>query len=275
MDLLFIILLTLITIPVVELTEEVPRIILGILLLLLFPGYTLMSALFPKKDSMQGVERVALSLVLSFAVVALAGLVLNYTPWGIKLSPILIFIACLIFIFSWIGIIRRNRLPHDEKFEPRIKIKMPQWRDTTKLDKALSVALVLAVMGAIATLAYVIAEPKNEEAFTDFYLLGPEGMMENYPHEVVMGKEALVTVGIKNHENQQISYNVRVAFDGENAQEIGPINLTDEEEWLQKVALVPTNAGDDQKLEFLLFKGEATEPDLKLHLWLDVKDERA
>ncbi len=272
MDLLIIFLLTLVTAPVVEFTEGTSRIVLGVLFLLVFPGYTLMAALFPRKDSMQGVERAALSLVLSFAMVSLSGLVLNYTPWGINLAPILIFVSCLILAFCTIGFVRRRWLPREDRFEPRITIRMPQWGSTSRLDKALSVALVLAIIGAIATLAYVIAEPKNEEAFTDFYLLGPEGMMENYPHEVVRGEQAEVMLGIKNHENQDMTYNMLITFDGEEAQEIGPVGLANEEEWLQSIALVPTSAGDDQKVEFLLFKEEATEPYWGLHLWLDVRE---
>ncbi|MDH4300312.1 MAG: DUF1616 domain-containing protein, partial [Dehalococcoidia bacterium] len=61
------------------------RIVLGLPFLLFFPGYTLMAALFPKKDRLGGVERVALSFGLSIAVVPLVGLILNYTPWGIRL----------------------------------------------------------------------------------------------------------------------------------------------------------------------------------------------
>jgi uncharacterized membrane protein len=49
-------------------------------MVLFFPGYTLISALFPRKDSLSGVERLALSFGLSIAVVPLIGLILNYMP---------------------------------------------------------------------------------------------------------------------------------------------------------------------------------------------------
>jgi uncharacterized membrane protein len=272
MELITIIILTFVTAPVVELTDGVPRIILGTIFLLFFPGYTLIAALFPRKDSMQGVERVALTFVLSFALVALTGLILNYTPWEIRLTPIFVAIAIMVISFSAIAFYRRKLLPADARFEPRIHIKMPQWGKASRLDKALSIGLVIAVIGAIGTLAYVIAEPKNEEAFTDFYMLGPEGMMENYPREIVLGGQAEITLGIKNHENAVTDYNIQVTIDGKICQTIGPISLKDEEEWRQKIALVPVKVGDNQEVEFLLFKGEEVEPYLKLHLWLDVKE---
>ncbi|MHB8987039.1 MAG: DUF1616 domain-containing protein [Eubacteriales bacterium] len=43
-----------------------------------------------------GIERVALSFGLSIAVVPLVGLILNYTPWGIRLAPILA--SLLVFV---------------------------------------------------------------------------------------------------------------------------------------------------------------------------------
>ncbi len=275
MDLLIIIIVTIVTIPVAELTEGLPRIILGILFLLVFPGYSLMAALFPGKDSLELVERVALSLVLSFAIVALTGLMLNYTPWGIKLTSIVVALAVIIIAAAAIALQRRAMLPEDEQFKSHIaiNIKRPEWGNTSTLDKALSVGLVAAIIAAIATLVYVIAEPKENEAFTDFYLLGPDGMMENYPQELMLGEQAEVLLGIKNHEDLDTNYSVTVTFDGEEVQEIGPIILADNEEWRDEIGLNAIKAGEDQRVEFLLYKGEEIEPSLTLHLWLDVKGE--
>ena len=65
--------------------SNILRIILGIPFLLFFPGYALAAALFTKGRGMDAVERVALSFGLSIAVVPLIGLILKYTPWGIRL----------------------------------------------------------------------------------------------------------------------------------------------------------------------------------------------
>ena len=60
--------------------SNVPRIILGLPFLLFFPGYTLVVALFPKKEGISALERIALSFGMSIPVVALIGLAFNYTP---------------------------------------------------------------------------------------------------------------------------------------------------------------------------------------------------
>jgi uncharacterized membrane protein len=60
------------------------RIILGLPLVLFLPGYALIAALFPRKDDLDGIERIALSFGLSIAISPLLGLGLNYTPFGLR-----------------------------------------------------------------------------------------------------------------------------------------------------------------------------------------------
>jgi uncharacterized membrane protein len=79
------------------------RIILGLPSVLFFPGYTLMAALYPRKSSIKSVERLALSVGLSVAIVPLLGLILNYLPWGIRLYPILISLSLFVTSMSVIA----------------------------------------------------------------------------------------------------------------------------------------------------------------------------
>jgi len=61
---------------------------LGSALVLFMPGYALLQLLFPKPSEMDSLERFALNIGLSLALVPLIGLVLNYTPWGIRFIPV-------------------------------------------------------------------------------------------------------------------------------------------------------------------------------------------
>jgi uncharacterized membrane protein len=63
--------------------------------MLFLPGYALIATLFPRKGDLDGIERIALSFGLSIAITPLLGLGLNYTPFGIRLTPILIVIRYL------------------------------------------------------------------------------------------------------------------------------------------------------------------------------------
>ena len=67
---------------------NVVRWLLGSIFVLYLPGYTLLQFLFPKGSEIDALERFALIIGVSLAIVPLIGLVLNFTPWGIRFSPI-------------------------------------------------------------------------------------------------------------------------------------------------------------------------------------------
>ena len=270
--LIAIIAITLLLFPLVAFTSGVLRIIFGLCLVLFFPGYTLLSALFPRKGSLGGVERIALSFGLSIAIVPLVGLILNYTPWGIRLYAILIAITIFIFAAAAIAWQRQRRLPAQERFHVVFNLKLPQWAGMSNLDKGLSVGLVVAIVAALGCLGYVIANPKQGEKFTEFYILGPEGKAENYPQQVMVGEEAKVILGIVNHEHQPLSYRVVIEINGVKDKELGTGMLAHEEKWEQVVGFTPAEVGVKQKVEFWLYKDEEAQPHLEqpLHLYINV-----
>jgi len=92
------------------------RIIFGIIVVIFYPGYTLVAALFPGKERLDGVERVALSFGLSLVTVSLIALILNYTRLGVRLEPVLYSVVTFAFITSAIAWFRRRWLPKEERF---------------------------------------------------------------------------------------------------------------------------------------------------------------
>lgn len=272
-DLLIIIILALLLIIIIAVfPSNVLRIVLGLPFLLFFPGYTLAAALFPRKGDIGGIARVALSFGLSIAVTALVGLFLNYTPWGIALYPILLWLTVFIVATSAIAYYRRYRVPEEQRFTVSFRIALPRWADLSKLDKGLSIVLVVSILAVIGTVGYGIAVPRMGEQFTEFYVLGLGGEAEDYPREVAVGEEATVTLGIVNHEGREINYYVELAIDGVKNGEVGPLVLADEDKWEEEVSFAPQKAGDDQKVEFLLYRDGESEPYCTLHLLIDVKE---
>jgi len=83
------------------------RYVLGSLYVLYIPGATLIEALYPRGEELSPLERLALSIGLSLALVPLVGLILNYTPWGIRLEPVTISLAILSIILSTIALKRK------------------------------------------------------------------------------------------------------------------------------------------------------------------------
>jgi len=94
------------------------RWVLGSVFVLFIPGYVAVEALFPKGRELDGIERLALSAGLSLALVPLVGLLLNYTPWGIRLDPIMVSLTILTIGLALVAFARRFRLSV-ERFELR------------------------------------------------------------------------------------------------------------------------------------------------------------
>jgi hypothetical protein len=89
------------------------RWVLGSVFVLFLPGYVTVEALFPKGRDLDGIERFALSVGLSLALVPLVGLLLNYTPWGIRLTPIVISLTILTLGLAGVGVGRQYGISAD------------------------------------------------------------------------------------------------------------------------------------------------------------------
>jgi len=92
------------------------RYILGSIFVLFLPGYTFIKALFPKtppiptkSKELDNIERTALSIGMSLALVPITGLILNYTPWGIRQTPVTLSLLGLTATFATAAIIREHQ----------------------------------------------------------------------------------------------------------------------------------------------------------------------
>jgi len=277
-DLIFVATLSVLAVVLALLAGGPLRIFLGLPFILIFPGYALSAALFPRKTSLDGIERLALSLGLSIAIVPLVGLALNCMPWGIRLTPIASALLTIILILCLVAAIRRKQLPSAERFQVDTKGYFSSltlgWREGGKWDKALTAFLVIAIVGAIATTVYVVQMLGEGEDFTEFYILGPDGKAEDYPDELVAGEDGTVILGVINREHDDMVYRTVLAIEGELAKELNFIRLEHGEEWEKAITFAPARSGTNQKVEFQLYKEGTDQPCNKVHLWVDVYESR-
>jgi uncharacterized membrane protein len=90
------------------------RYVLGTVFILWLPGYALIKALFPRQllllttseKDLDTIVRISLSIGMSIALVPMVGLLLNYTPWGIRLTPIVLSLVGLTAVFATAAIMR-------------------------------------------------------------------------------------------------------------------------------------------------------------------------
>ncbi|MCZ7396197.1 MAG: DUF1616 domain-containing protein [Candidatus Methanoperedens sp.] len=269
------IILTVLFVLLPPLNATPARTILGIPMVLFLPGYALIAALFPRKSDLDGIERLALSFGLSIAIVPLIGLGLNFTPFGIRLIPILFCISLFTFLMCFISYYRRSKLPEKERFEvpfPYIysSLKEEVLNSKSRVDKILTIILIFSICISIIALIYVIASPKQGEKFTEFYILGDNGKAENYPTQQVVGVNSSIIIGITNHEYGQINYTLNISLENDTLRTVR-VKLAHNSTWEERVSFTPERTGDNLKLEFLLFKeNNFTAPYRNLHLWVNV-----
>jgi len=261
--------------------NDIIRIILGLPFMLFFPGYVLLAALFIRKDAISVMERVVFSFGSSIAVISIIGLILNYTPWGLRLQPIFIANFLFIIVMGIIAIIRRKSVPEAELFFMPINFPVPGKRHEYKIKAAIkpldvvsNVLLVVAILFALGTVIYMITNPRVLERFTEFYILDAAGKAKNYPTKIKLGEMAAVTLCVVNYEQKPMKYSVDISIAGKPISSVKDISLSEKEKWQQEVNIKPIETGDKQKVEFLLFKEGETDPYpypyLSLHLWIDV-----
>lgn len=137
--------------------------------------------------------------------------------------------------------------------------------------RVLSAILALTILGVLGALGYIIANPKAGEKFTEFYILGLEGKAADYPEELLVGEEGKVLAGIINREREIATYWVEVAIDGVKNNELGTVTLEDGEKWEGIVGFTPDKAGDNQKVEFQLYRQGWEGVYQRLRLWVNVQ----
>jgi uncharacterized membrane protein len=268
------VMLTLLFVLVPPLDTTFIRTALGIPMVLFLPGYALIAALFPKKSDLDGIERIALSFGLSIAVVPLIGLGLNFTPFGIRLIPILICLSIFTFAMCSIAFWRRSKLSSEESFsipfgEMVSSLKGEIFNPKSLMDKVLTVILILSIIISILVLIYVIVTPKQGEKFTEFYILGENGKAEGYPTLLEVGNNSKVIAGIVNHEYIFTNYTMDIVLQNETLKRYS-ISLMQNSTWEEKVSFSPRISGKNMKLEFLLYKEENfSAPYRDLHLWVN------
>lgn len=286
MDLLIVagfVLITNIFVLLPELSGSFLRTGLGIFLVLFLPGYALAEALFPAKKDLEGIERAAISFGLNIAIVPILGLGLNYSTWGIREVPVLTEFSIFILLMCAIAYYRRSLLPEAEAFGVSLKtyylsikaeiLEKPE----SKTDKIIAFTLVLSVLGSIGSLTYIIGDPKEEEHFTEFYILGNNRTTGDYPTEFTQGDKGTVTVGIVNHEYRPMDYTMELRLENRSLplpESQKQINLGHNMSWEEPITFTPSLEGKNMKLEFLLFnETDKTVPYRNLHLWLNVTKE--
>ncbi|MFW5898505.1 MAG: DUF1616 domain-containing protein [Candidatus Saliniplasma sp.] len=288
-DIAVVVILTVILLMVIyTIPDSIARTVFGLPYLLFFPGYVLVSFLFPEEEPLDKIERIALSFGLSIAITPLIGLLLNYT-WEISLVPLLISISLFIFAFSGLAYFRRRTIPIEEVFHIEFEINPPDWESYDMIDKALVIGTVILLISSGALAVHIVTTPRTGERFTEFYILGEDDIADDYTTDLTVNETGRVTIGMVNREHEEVNYTVvmglgdeltsmssqgtldeNISFSGNNTSYLRrDIILNHTERWNTTVNFQVESSGS-YRLKFFLIKDGEVYRDL--HIWITVSD---
>jgi len=141
-------------------------------------------------------------------------------------------------------------------------------------ESRLSQGLFVLVCFAGLVVLYIAAGPAPQtagEEFTELYVLGPNGTAEDYPSDVTPGEEAMLTVGVENHESGSRQY--RLVLQWNDSLEVErQLQIAYGATWQRRVEITAPQREGSYRLRILLYRNsQATDESPYRRLYLTVK----
>lgn len=270
------------------------RVLLAAPLLGFFPGYAVVSALFPARpvdetastDAREAsagwgrgpnwVERLSLAVATSLFVLVLLGVAISLLGLSFDPATLTAGVVVVVVVGAMLGAVRRLRLPAGERLVVPVARLRAEGRaatvDAKPVDAALNVALVLAIVLAASAVAVGMASPDRGQAYTEVALLDDSGedlVAGNYSTDMVRGEPADLTLTVENREGNETNYTSVVVLErvrttgGDTAvlerDELDRVSVSvpDETTAEQSLSPEPTMLGEDLRLTVLVYEGDA------------------
>jgi len=214
--------------------------ILTLPLVLVLPGYALTSALFPRR-TLGVAEHLVFSLSLSVVIVILGGLLLNWTPFGLRSSSLAVLLAGITLAASAVALVRRR----GQSLPAPGWLRMENAGFTLRQGLLLGLA-ALIVCGAVAV-SIIGAERQSYPGFTQLWILPAGGA----------NAENAVRLGVSNMESTAMEYRLAVSVDGKVVKEWPSIDLVPNEKWEATLVLPPTASAGVARVEADLYRTDA------------------
>lgn len=246
------------------------RLLLGSGLLLFAPGYVLIAILYPEEGSIEPWQRFFASIGLSVVISSLLGLIITYATSTTLLS-ISGMLALWVIGMSFVAGYRRSLCPTPERFAPHMALHLAKWRTRAgefNWIRVTKMAAMLILLTAVTRL--LVISHKTVPQFSEFYILGRDGMIGSYTEHVTAGTPLQVTVGVVNH-GASTQYQLFYSTDDSDYVRIGEFLLGDNEKWESELTLPLPPSPRYQKITLALHKSGTDFPYRRLYLWAYVE----
>lgn len=198
--------------------STVVHLILGLLLVLILPGYALTELLFAK-GQLTRTERLLYTVVGSITVATLGALVLNQLPGGVQTSGWIGLLVGVTLLGTLLGALKRQPTATAPVTRlPRLRISFNQ-------------LLVLAIAVGVAGIAVKTAQtPTSPQGLTGYTLLWM----------LPADDSSRLALGISNQEFAPTAYKLQVKVDQQLAQEWSNLRLAVNGRWAAELAVPAT-----------------------------------
>jgi len=221
---------------------EPARILGGLLLVFVLPGYALIAAAFPRSepilapspessstffgrededtDEARLLVRLTLSLAASVAVTSLLGVALGmaarFSTGGLAVGLGGWTLGCCLVAFG-----RRVTLPPDEQYAPAFVSSAAGFVGSpgqgSRLGGVVRLVVVVSLLVSMGSAAYAVSVPQQGETPTELYLLTENETGEltasGYPQNLASSQPQPLYVGVRNRERVETRFTVVVTVD--------------------------------------------------------------
>jgi uncharacterized membrane protein len=244
---------------------------LSLIFVLFIPGYLLQAILFPYRGDLDGMERVGLSLGLSVAVNAILALIIDRSPWEIGILSITFGQFWVISFLSALVLIRRIFTSKNLPYCPTLVSDLRSWWLFMRMVDWRKIAIsILGILFIGLIVGLNLFQTSSSRFMTEFYILGAEGLAENYPRDVEVGEPVTLTAGINNLERDPATYSITIRANNNLLAKSEPVILQAGDEWQDQLVFVMPYLGENQPVEILLNRANYPAPYRALRIWLNV-----
>ncbi|MCU0800043.1 MAG: DUF1616 domain-containing protein [Candidatus Thermoplasmatota archaeon] len=167
-----------------------------------------------KARKIDGPTRLALSFAFSLAITPLVAFFMNEmykvdpSIFGIRLLPMLITEYAVIMVLGGLSLLRRWKVRPSERFA--VGLKIGPLTDGSLPDLMITSVLIIAIIIAAGVGVYLYTSYHENEKYTEFYILGPDRKIADYPDLFNINEDKSLFIGINNHEFDKIAYTISI-----------------------------------------------------------------
>jgi uncharacterized membrane protein len=207
--------------------------VLAFITVFFIPGYAIQAAIFPasriivaNKMVPDVLERLAISFVLSFLVIALSTSLLtgglSVVLVDFSKDTVTSIVLMVTAMASIIAVDRRLAVPKQRAFKVVLVIEPHAMNGAEKVF-AIAIVVLIAIAGinAIAQLN----SPSGPPTFTTFAIYGLEGNITSLPNEIIAGNATSMILSIECKENHDTQYRLIVTLDNRSWMDPASLNL--------------------------------------------------